>query len=569
MAEVISSFRLTLMFAVAFVSLTRLVSGEDLNKPKHRPQFVIPYFQIPPVIDGLIREEEWPGIKIKGLISQQRPNRLEFRDVEAWLGWDEKNIYVAVKSVYHPEAGLIAPTQPVPDNGDASFKSWDDTLEFFFVPDMVAEEENLRPDRVYQIILNANQAIYDIVSDQKKGSYNTAWRVKQRSAHTVKDGYWQAEIAFDLTSFEVKDLNNWWGVRICRNFKNPWDQSRLGINVIAFASVETMPLMKLSRLAPSVKHHSFYDEKNKRVNLKLSLANPTEQAIPVKAVLAHNPLNQPRYEKKGEYVLKPGESQELIYQIPMADPQAYTAVSLVEVTSPDGKIIYYRRDFLWEAMPTGQIWTPVPKADIKAVSLNIAHYPRVRKLVVLASFEHLAGRESVKEATIEVTPAGQERVLARKKISEFNNFGLETVLDLPEGMKGEYEVKLFLTGEGNLPQEPVVEKFERERFEWEGNRLGMTNQVIPPFQPIKINWAKKTAAVVLRHYTFSPLGLWQQVEADGKEILAEPISLKLVQAGTTRKLEGKGVRFTKVKPNEVSGKCGRRTFWNHHFQFGI
>ncbi|HOJ39298.1 MAG TPA: DUF6067 family protein, partial [bacterium] len=526
-----------------------------MNKPQRRPRFIIPYFKTPPVLDGIIHEEEWPGIKIKGLISQRRSNKLEFRDVEAWLGWDEQNLYIAVKSVYHPEAGLINIAQPMPDETDASFKGGDDTLEFFFAPDASLEENNLRTDRVYQIIMNANQAIYDIMTDTRQGTFQTSWRVKQRSAHTVKDGYWQTEIAFALSSFEIKNLENWWGFRICRNFKNPWDQSRLGINVIAFASPETMPLMKLSRKAPVIKHHTVYDQQSKRVNLHLTLENTTPQAIPVRAVLAHNALNQPRYDRKAEFLFQPGQKEEMVNQVPISDPQGYTGVSVVEVTSPDGQIIYYQRDFLWDAVAEEKIWTPVPRADIKAVRLNLAYYPSLNKLAVLASFQDLAGKEAVREARIEVVPAGKNKVLARKKVTTFTNFTVETVLTLPSGMKGEYEVRLYLSGGSGVPGQPVVERFERDRFVWEGNRIGITEVVIPPFKPIVVAPGQKTATVVLRKYTFSPLGLWQQVEADGQDLLSEPMDLELIQQGKVQPVSGKGVRFTRVKPGLVCGQA--------------
>ncbi len=540
---------------VFFPFLTCLVSSEDLNKPRYRPQFIIPYLKQPPVLDGEIREDEWQAMKIKGLISQRRPNRLEFRDVEAWMGWDEKNLYIAVKSVYHPECGLITKAQPLPGDTDASFKEGDDTLEFFFAPDVTIDGNTLKAGKIYQIIMNANQAIYDIMTDTRSGTFQTGWRVKQKSAHQIKDGYWQAEIALDLSSFEIKDINGWWGFRICRNFKNPWDQSRLGINVLAFASPETMPLMKLSPLAPVVKHHSVYKEKEKKVSLKLTLTNTTSQPVSLRAVLGHNPVNQPRYEKKAELLLNPGESQELVYEVPVSDPSTYSAVSAIDVTSPDGSTVYYRRDFLWDAQAPEQIWVPVPRPDIKAVTLNLAYYPSKNKLLLQASFKNLAGRENVKKALVEVLPAAGGKRIAWKKIESFKDYGLEAALDLPASIRGEYKVQLSLSGDTSLPTEPVVEYFEREHFPWEGNRIGTSSKVIPPFTPIQVDKAKSTASVVLRHYTFTPEGLWQKVEADGKQLLAAPMTLELVQNGKLHLLTGKGVHFTRIRPEQISGKA--------------
>ncbi|PJB65610.1 MAG: hypothetical protein CO095_13860, partial [Armatimonadetes bacterium CG_4_9_14_3_um_filter_58_7] len=109
-------------------SLTRPLRAEDTNRPEHRPEIVVPYMRTPPVIDGAIHEDEWQCTKVKGFISQQRANRLEFRDGEFRIGHDDKNIYLAVKSVVHPEVGLIATSEPTPGKID-DLSNGDDSVE--------------------------------------------------------------------------------------------------------------------------------------------------------------------------------------------------------------------------------------------------------------------------------------------------------------------------------------------------------------------------------------------------------------------------------------------------------
>src|ERR1019366_2567464 len=106
------------------------------------------------------------------------------------------------------------------------------------------------------------------------------------------------------------------------------------------------------------------------------------------------------------------------------------------------------------------------------------------------------------------------------KIQEFS---------LPDLADGEY--KLTVTPAGY--SRSFVRSFRRVHFPWEGNTLGITDEVLPPFQPIKVEG--NTAAVVLRDYALDGLGLWKSVKAAGnvpaggpRELLAAPMTIKVV-----------------------------------------
>jgi hypothetical protein len=83
-------------------------------------------------------------------------------------------------------------------------------------------------------------------------------------------------------------------------------------------------------------------------------------------------------------------------------------------------------------------------------------------------------------------------------------------------------------------------QLRRKLFPWEGNRLGITDKVYPPFKPVKVEG--DAVHVVMRRYRQRGLGLWESVKArtnDGEfgELLAGPISLVL---NGGQRLEGKG-----------------------------
>ena len=117
-----------------------------------------------------------------------------------------------------------------------------------------------------------------------------------------------------------------------------------------------------------------------------------------------------------------------------------------------------------------------------------------------------------------------------------------SVGDLPDGT---YTLTVGVDGW----KEPLVRTFTRKHFPFEGNKLGITDQVLPPFEPVKVEG--DSVGVVYRQYRLDGLGLWRSVEAAGNvsaggpvELLAGPVTLKVDQG---QPLAGRG-KFVEVRP---------------------
>ncbi len=77
-------------------------------------------------------------------------------------------------------------------------------------------------------------------------------------------------------------------------------------------------------------------------------------------------------------------------------------------------------------------------------------------------------------------------------------------------------------GETRLLSEPW--SFRLQEFPWKGNTLGLTDEVFPPFEPVRV--ADDTVSIVQRDYRMNGFGLWDSVRAQGRELLAAPIRLR-------------------------------------------
>jgi hypothetical protein len=117
--------------------------------------------------------------------------------------------------------------------------------------------------------------------------------------------------------------------------------------------------------------------------------------------------------------------------------------------------------------------------------------------------------------------------------------------DLPDG---DYTAEVHVDG----MEEPLTHSFARKHFVWEGNRLGITDRVYPPFEPIQVDEGE--VSVVMRRYRQEGMGLWSSVRATAndegaeyEELLAAPITLRVNGEG---ELAGEG-EFVRAADHEV------------------
>jgi hypothetical protein len=117
---------------------------------------------------------------------------------------------------------------------------------------------------------------------------------------------------------------------------------------------------------------------------------------------------------------------------------------------------------------------------------------------------------------------------------------------LPVLAEGEYELVVTLDG---IKAEPQVLPFVRHKFAWEGNTLGKSDIVVPPFTPITVNG--QNVGTVLREHAMNGLGLWNQVTADGKKLLKAPMRLEASVGGRVLPAQGQPVKFSEQKATRV------------------
>lgn len=104
----------------------------------------------------------------------------------------------------------------------------------------------------------------------------------------------------------------------------------------------------------------------------------------------------------------------------------------------------------------------------------------------------------------------------------------EQQLAIPDLGDGDYELQTSAITASGQALEGESFSFTRQRFPWEGNRLGFEETVYPPFMPVTVSGQE--ARVVQRRLQMNGFGLWDQVVSQDRELLAGPMRLRLETA---------------------------------------
>lgn len=466
------------------------------------------------------------------------------------VGTDGKNLYIGTECETAP-SGILQRMRKG-RNGNVFA---DDTHEFVFTPNPDAKVPDL-----YHVILN-NKGAYSATA--KKNGSNCGWDPKFTAKGIVANGKWTYEVAFPLEQFGIKEWKEGtaFGLRICRNwrgisFSPQWAiQSSWSQVKCAFFDTFKIPTVTLKKDSPVVRILDI--TKNEQPNLQVSIYNPSAKSVQVNTHYVHKPENSQSINEKKSYTLKPKEVK--LIQLPTAQVTDNESVQAAyKVTDADGKNLYFR-SFLWKRKKMS-VFKQLSAAD--RIAVKFAFYPSTNNIYLQIDASAM-GSDVLKmgKFTAEVKDK-QGKSVAKKVLPAFNKeLALDYLFQLPDmkaytsksNPSGEYE--LIITG-GKSTQKF---NFERKIFDWEGNKIGKSDLLIPGFTPIKITEKglfKKTITVstVLRDHTLSPEGFWKQVKADGENLfLGDGVKLIAQIGGKEYTAKGDGVKFTKKSDTIVQG----------------
>ncbi len=521
-----------------------MMQAEEIFK---LPVLRLPFMKTAPCIDGEIKESEWvDAARMEGLCGHGS-GTLTGGKASFWIGCDNHNLYIAMISETAPGGKLLAKTTPVKDANTRAY--FDDNIELLFDPIPDAPKEHRF---IYQAIINPKGAMYTQKLASGSGGENWLGAVETKSR--IIGDRWHFECAIPLQSLGVNSSleGKSFGVRICRNWKHTADAPDGKVSQWSpfggpHVNTDTMPVITWDNSAPVVQNIQIINEAANKVKLKLSIHNPGTQALKVAADMQMRPRNSAHSNLTETIELMPNETRILELATPaMTDEIIY---AWMKIGSPDGGKIYYLRDFNFSASRKEPFFV-VSDSAVERISFNFAYYPSVNSMKLKVDFSALENKKDVKGAIIELRKKGDPKVIEKLELKEFNNFSAKFEnWKLPDLGEGEYELTLTLEG---VKVNPLKDTFVRHKFQWEGNKIGMSDILIPPYIPIKIDG--NVVSTILRKHSINELGLWTRVDALGLNILKNPMRLELTSGGKTYIAEGTDFKWTEKRDTKAAAK---------------
>lgn len=533
-------FRLMLLACTMLWFVLSMAYGQE-NVPASST-FTLSPMTNPPTIDGTIGTDEWVGAsRIIGFVNG---SSLEPRLGETYVGYDMKNLYVAV-STDLPPTKQLATNVLVHDENTVM----DDSIELWFDPNPANRLATKGDQRYYQIILNSAGNAYDAVFDPTQGLANTGWDLKGQQCKSHLDlekMRWEFELAIPWSSFSIApaDLNNRQvGLHLARNWKDPWNQTPF-LPVTGFSNWNSYPLFTLAPNAPVVQEASLGDIFAGKLNYDLAITNPSQAPLTLTAKVTVDTSDMPSFAKEDTLTIAAGATEHFLLTDNGRLHQGANHTLNATVTSPDGKQVYFRRTLV-VTPPRENVWQ-IPAMNREKTWGYIAYYPSYNILMIRVDLSEMSGVEKVTAGNVLVLDASGKEI-ANGNVTLAKQTG-ETTLAVPNLPNGVYTVRVTLQGEG-APEKPFEKTFTRQHFPWEQNILGISDKVFAPFTPIAVQG--NAASVVLRTYRMNGFGLWDSIISKGREILAGPMTIDYTTAAGKAQWSGAKGAFVKSVPAQA------------------
>ena len=499
-------------------------AGKFLFPDELIPRFNVPHMAKPPTIDGKINPDEWrEAARVMGMVGTFS---LGYRDrpVSFWVGWDEQHLYIAARSDVLPGHRLYRSRR----ERHTTNVVFDDAYEFgIFMHDrnrLPGEHSNYLKFILNSLGSGEYMKLYPSIG---QNMYN--WQPDSQVASSVHEAdgqqWFDLEVAMDLQALQMPVPNKAGDkvdMMLAADLKNP------GWQWLDFPSAtghlehygfprETLtmdePYVQIERLA------GLHDEK---LDLKTVIYNPGSKPVTVNALatIQYNPeagTNEPARavvdEKKSLTVPARGSVRfdvdksfpGLGYEAKGrgAKPSSRYHFEVKRADAQDAIPIYgYTCDF---AGTNKDYLVAQPRTTV--FEYEMQYNPVNNRMLIAGDTLDAQVPAGSKIAALTYAIDKDGATIKEGRITQFVNLKYEDLVELPALAGGKYRVTLAFVDAAGKPlvsrSDITFEKKDeaREFAAWWNNRIGDTEKVLKPFEPLKVTSGKSSSA---RHPERSP-----------------------------------------------------------------
>ena len=548
-------------------------SASDIPHPVLR----VPRVLKPPTIDGRINEAEWASASsVTGVATYcaegapgQPPIMVpEVQQVRWFLGYDRKNLYLAMHSP-HPKGTAL--TANIKKNDEGYRILWDDHTEIQFSP-----RGRSYPGGFYKLMVNPRGYFSDQIWFSGTPGAEDLWQSGAAVKCHVAETSWQMEMAIPfkpMIGSEDPDGQRWVLNLVRTDFCGGiyfagWVGS-------AWMGWKRFPEIEFDPEAPSFHFRRIGDLPGGTLDTEIELATRRERETVELRVSVTDADGKELHSGAKTVELEKGEAATVDFSkagLALSDEKSggkylinhYELVAVAK-GDPDAdetdRVLYQAR--IPVARMTERYWDQFIKPwqerreTAGEYDFNIAHYAYLNKFEAWVDLDLFGVPDEIQKAkrfSVSLLD-GEDRLVTELKGLVGRDLLGNVSADVPELTEGTYRAVLrLLDGAGKELSKRTVE-FVRERWPWEHNDVGRDDIVIPPYIPVK---AEGNAVTVWnRKYAVGKDGLPEKIlvgggkrsPGAGPDILGDnPIRVALKSGGKTHQLQGQGLEIVETRP---------------------
>jgi hypothetical protein len=470
------------------------------DAPAYEPPAVaIPRASKSPAVDGVFTAGEWLVAAELTNFSSVSDHKLAPVQTRAYVTYDEKHLYFAVRSAVLPG---VEPTAQCRQRDDHVWRD-DSTQIYITVPS---------GDR-FHFVGNLLGTIFD--RRYEKGiNADIGWNGDWKFANTVQDGVWTAEVSLSFAEMGVDPpvAGEAWRMNVTRDRVEPQNLSAWPAQGGYSETPKHGTLVFTGRspvvtTAPSCEG-IIGDQVDVAAELSgAAIDQPTD--VRIEWVLAAD--GKLLLAEREDVRLAPGQSASVALKRTLdvaPDALVFTAKQKqANRTLYHHSVSFSRRDLMAIAL------SPLPSAGVCRVSLKIAD----------------AGVAAMQPtACIDLLASAGDRPSVTINIREFDKGRGGAQFNLNDLAPGDYVVRAELRARGKVLG-TLLDTFTKPHEPWRGSKLGASDTPPPPWPPIELSRKSDGAVTVKcwnRGYIFRGTPMPSVIKNGSDHVLAAPIEIR-------------------------------------------
>jgi hypothetical protein len=519
---------------------------------------VVPATTHPPVIDGVMEPGEWDrAAACTGFVTAFE-NKLAKVQSTAWMTYDSRYIYVALRNFRGPQLSFISARARRNDD-DAIV--YDPSNEVWFSPPG-------NPQTTYQSMFNAYPAVLDAKMIPSVGYTSKSWSGKWEIASRQSADSWTVEARAPISAFGVDRIvdGSTWGALFTTDVLNEPDKFRAWAPGGAFADIPRHGQIEFTNDGPAFQLLNMDTVFGGHAAIDAAVAGPARSQATVR-VLAR--FGRGMGSGPGDLVISrdvvagAGSKQDL--QLTADLVQAGLRAGYGEITASVGERVLYHQVFPF--VVDGSVRRPPAKISTtpyqQPFGVTASYAPLSKKLIVNIDRYYMQARAAATAGRVQLIDAKTGKSVAQSAIGAFDRDYSEFALDLKDlavpveteqnwqsfrartppgstgpppqpadaGQSADYQLTAVLTDNaGNqIASAAVPVKLQGYQFSWLPNDIGISDQAIPPWTPIQ--WRDGQVSLWNKSYSLNGAGIASRIVNSSAPQLSGPMTLEAVVDG--------------------------------------